>query len=123
MTRHDLKRLNPQALARHSALPIGSDGAVDRCDDVARWNVVIESNSLVVDCQRHEQSAGCQRPIYRRLIAIVVEEVDCYAGILSRVFADPVRVERLGRVRPHLFDKAGVWDLAPTRQARLDAVL
>src|SRR5437764_3428928 len=38
-----------QALARHSALPIGSDGAVDRCDDVARWNVVIESNSLVVD--------------------------------------------------------------------------
>jgi hypothetical protein len=48
MPRGNFKRLDAQTLARHSALPIGSDRAVPGCHDVTRWNFVIE-NTQVLD--------------------------------------------------------------------------
>ena len=62
MPRGNFKRLDAQTLARHSALPIGSDRAVPGCHDVARWNFVIENNPLVVNCQGHETIGGFSAP-------------------------------------------------------------
>lgn len=113
----NLNRLHPEPLASHPALAIRADRAIFGGDDLRGGNLVVERDALVESGDRQQEPARGQRPIERRLVAVVVEEARSNRVIGRGVLTDPFRIEGRLRMLGNLFAEARVRIRHPRRRA------